>query len=244
MSLLYVKDVAALFRSYTNEPDESFLENDHVQLYLGQGFEEFRQVVTDLDADNFLQRVAVNDVGGQSYYDLSDTANAVVLVGPDVNLTETDNITGQPLRLTRLVRVGRPNTDNNNAYPSRILMPAPSQEALYQDHSGANVWGGAVGPDYHFDGRVLRFNCGGYTKLYLDVLPMATVDWSKQAASDTEYISEMHQFHDVIALLAFKHYSIRDGESNDALNAALQLRMAQLENHVRFRTAFGSQYIV
>jgi len=244
VSLVYVKDVATLFRSYCNEPDGTFLEDSHVALYLGQGFEEFRQLVSDLDADNFLQRVEVTDVGGVSFYDLSDTGNAVVLVGPDANLTETDAITGQPLRLTRLVRVGRPNSDDANAYPARILSPAPSQEALYQDHGGAAIWGGSNGPDYHFDGRVLRFRAGGYTQVYLDVLPMATVDWTKTAALDTEYVSEMHQFHDLIALFAFKHYAIRDGEVNDNLNAAFQMRMSQLENHVRFRTAFGSQYIV
>lgn len=235
MPLTYVEDVGSLFRAYADEPDGSFMPDAQVSIFLENAYEEFRRFITRLQPGTFSTRVTLSIT--DSEYDLADTANAVVLFGPDANLTETD-AGANKLRLLSIVRL-MPATDT-----TYVLEPAASLEELAASING--VWGeglSAGGPIYYLDGTVLRIAGINLGSVVLDYVPMSTVDWTKLTDKDEEWIDNFIPYHDIIAMLAYKHYAIKDMESNQQLNAALQLRMSDLEQFIIQRNNFQSSYI-
>ena len=235
MSMPYVKDVAALFRSYMDEPDQSFVNAAQSALYLASGESEFRMRVTDLNPEFFAIRVLLN-FGSNDVYDLSASGNAVRLLGDGV---APATLTGP--RLARIASLSLP-IDGGTARLGLPLSPAGSMQLLTIDSGGVQPGVSSTSSAYYFNGREIHTR-GTHTQLVLSYVPISSVDWTAQDPSDLEFVSDLVDFHDIIALLAHSHYAIRDGDPNAVLQDVLARRMADLERHINRRVAEAGHYI-
>ena len=83
---------------------------------------------------------------------------------------------------------------------------------------------------YILGGTVLRFSesQSGET-VRIEYVPVSAVDWTRLTAGDNEFVDDFDAFHDLIALYAYKQYSIRDGAPNPELDGQLARREVELE---------------
>ena len=76
-------------------------------------------------------------------------------------------------------------------------------------------------------------------KVLVEYVPEADINW--QAASD--FIDDLTMFHDVIALLAYKQYAIRDGAINQPLMMQLATRIDNLMEYMVERNNNAGHYV-
>jgi hypothetical protein len=103
--------IAQLFRNYCDEPDQSFLTDADVALYCKLGYDEFRQIVNQINP-HILARHVIIQVNGSPSYDLTQlNATATGATTPSVAGTAPnyfDNMAGAQLtwgRMTKLLEV-------------------------------------------------------------------------------------------------------------------------------------------
>lgn len=202
---MYVDQVAALFRQYIDEPDRTFVTDADVATYLAQGYAEFRRHVMSVDNNVYVARVTLAYTG--STYDLADPANAVTIMG-------AGPLSGGS-RLERILQVWAQNTDQLPLVEFRQVRSYPELE-----EANAPYWGGG-GFRYMLDGTVLRLSTIPNRPVVVRYVPAPAVDWTRQTSGDNEWIDDLEPFHDLIALLAYAQYAIRDGaESVEVLRQA------------------------
>ena len=63
-------DVKALFQSYIDEPDGTFITSANINTYLDAGYNEFRLRVSEYNNDFYARQVVIS-VNGTDSYDLS-----------------------------------------------------------------------------------------------------------------------------------------------------------------------------
>jgi len=214
-TLLYVANVTSLFRAYTDEPDLSFLTNDDVQTYLEVGYNEFRQKVTSIAPATFAVDVTITPSG--TTYNLA--TGAVSILG------------SPPITNTRMVRL----LSVRNATPDIdpfIWTGVSSTRALQTSYRG-----------YYLEGQVLHFSADVDSPLKLQYVPESTVNWANNAPTSTEYIDDLVEFHDIIALLAYKQYSIRNTHTSEQIQRQLSMRMRDLESTLTRRNFDGPHYV-
>lgn len=132
-------------------------------------------------------------------------------------------------RLTRLVRVGY---STDGLVFQALLHPASSIEEL-QAGSGR----------FMLDGQSLRFSGSMSGQVLLEYIPQSNVDWTKTASGNTEWIDDLIQFHDVIALYALRHYYIHDEAENAPALNSLARREQDLSNYIQSRNIGASQSV-
>ena len=92
-------DVKALFQSYIDEPDGTFVTSANLNTYLDAGYNEFRLRVSEYNNDFYARQVIISLVGADTY-DLSSTSgNPVSIIGPapTVSTTSSAALAGQPV---------------------------------------------------------------------------------------------------------------------------------------------------
>ena len=213
-TLLYVRNVTSLFRAYTDEPDLSFLTSADTQTYLEIGYNEFRQKVTSLAPATYAVDVTITPSG--TTYNLA--TGAVKILGSSPTSA----------RMSRLLSI-------RNATPDIdpfIWTGASSKRALQTTYRG-----------YYLEGQLLHFSADTTAPLKVQYVPESTVDWTNSASHENEYIDDLVEFHDIIALLAYKQYAIRDSSTSEQIQRQLSMRMRDLESTLLRRNFDGPHYV-
>jgi hypothetical protein len=214
LSLQYVSGVSDLFRSYCDEPDTTFLTAANVAQYLELGYNEFREFVSSVVPNTYAVEVTLTPTG--TSYDLA---------------TGTVKLLGATPTTARMVSLLSVKTRGSNDDPNATIWSGvPSKRALQTATRG-----------YYLEGTTLYFSAQPTGTLALYYIPESTVNWANVAGN--EWIDDLVQFHDLIALIAYKQYAIRDGAVNQALTQQMQQRMTALVTHISRRNFEGPQYI-
>ena len=213
MNATQVKD---LFLAYVDESDETFLDATLRRRLLELAYEEFRNLVLEYTNWYYITQVDVAAPNANTY-DFAGNANPVRLMGnPAAGLTGA--------RLRRLVNLGRLDEVNGNVIDllkgsTRLDAVAPLTSLGYQS------WWTRSDVDYIFAGTVIRFNRVLSFPMRVYYVGAQTVNWANDGAANNEFIDDLEECHDCIALLACRHYEVIDGQFNKRARQLLKERM-------------------
>jgi len=208
MSMLYVDQVASYFRTLCDEDDETWQNAAAVQAALELGEDEYRGIVT-LNHPMLMEAEQELTVAGRNY---NLATGAIKLLGA----------TASP-RMSALLKVAR--ISSASQYPPDFYFkPGKSLDHIHQ-----------VTEHYLLKGQSLWFGEDMTGLIRVHFVPVSTVDWSKQTSGNNEYIDDLVEYHDLIALLAHKQYSLRDEAVNTELDLLLQRRRTAFEAHLFMR---------
>tara|TARA_R110000751_G_scaffold63444_3_gene130898 strand:- start:913 stop:1218 length:306 start_codon:yes stop_codon:yes gene_type:complete len=88
-------------------------------------------------------------------------------------------------------------------------------------------------------GTKLQLSGNRTGKVMVEYVPQSDINWS----APTSFIDDLTMFHDVIALLAYKQYAIRDGAINQPLMLQLSTRIDNLMEYMVERNNNASHYV-
>lgn len=220
------RQIADLTRAYLDDPDEVFLSQSRLALFLDLAYNEFRQRTPQEIWEVMYAPAALT---GQATIDLS-----AAMFGA----TPTTGKRCQ--RITRVLLV-----DAVTGLLQCILEPASSFESLSPVQSSASGAFVAYGARWWLDGHILRFSAPMAGNIQIWYMPDSTVNWSAGIAPGANvYIDDLVQFHDIIALLAAGHYSAADG----AIQASVKIKKDERLNdmqafYAQSRSGQGSRYV-
>ena len=217
--------VKEMFKSYTDESDTTFLTDAQINLYLSEGYNDFRRAVCDIDP--FIYSIdflfTMPDTGT---FDLKEAVTQPD--GAAVRLLDKTKILPATAgkKLERLLRVARINDTINNQV-IRYMDSSPSERNL-NDFSYAFV-----------NDKLITYSSG--TLSYrLEYVPYHNVDFG--VADDL--IDHLEGFHGMIPLYAYSRYAIRDGGDNPQIRQEIMRRLADLKSYLESgRSREGSQYV-
>jgi len=204
---MFVDGVGDLFRLYCDEDDETFLAAAQVTGALTVGYSQFRRQVVTTDPYSYTTRVSISPTADS--YDLASVANPTRILGASL-------APGATLRMYQLIKVVNVDTAGDVNWYYRGAGSVEEMDRLSNR--------------YVLSGTVLRFSSdqSGET-VRLEYVPVSAVDWTQLTTGDNEFIDDFDAFHDLIALYAYKQYSIRDGAANPELDKQLALREVDLD---------------
>ena len=83
--------------------------------------------------------------------------------------------------------------------------------------------------NYIFINKELLFNFTVNQTIRVYYIPVNDsvngINWATDGAGTTEFVDDLSNFHDIIAMLAYKQYQIMDNEVNEALEGQLARRL-------------------
>jgi hypothetical protein len=218
-----VAEIVNLFRQYTDEPDTTWLTDADVELYMERGYDDFRNRILSLDANTYQARVTIT-LTNQNVYDLAGgNGEPITLFGA----TPTNT------RMMKLVNVF---TQDPNTGTQQIVIEdwklVNNFRALHSSFRTIFISGTEL------------FLSDTYTgTLTLVYTPESTVDWSQFPAPANEFVDNFSMYHDLIALLAYDHYAIRDNTENAVLLRRRTERLRELEEYMSDRLNESVQYV-
>jgi len=205
---MLVNEVAAAFRLYMDEPDQTFVNDSQLAIWLERGYDDFRAIVTEMDPYIYSR---------SQTYSLTDARLLDLAAGaaPILGSAATN-------RLYQLVNIYQ---IESLALPDNIiatLKPSASAQSTYDYRS-----------NYTLRGTELLFPAAMTMFIRIDYIPEPNVNWSGLGAT---YIDDLTRFHDIIALVACLRYAVVDSASNEQLNALLARRIEQLRAYLEARS--------
>jgi len=216
---MLVEEVAALFRSYIDEADQAFVTDAQISIYLAQAYREFVDYVSSIDPRPYALPATLAFAG--RFYDL-DGANPVVLLGNTAT--------------TRAVRFLELWEERTATFVGQPWTRVHSYQELQSTSHSWTIFGNSL--------HISETRTANMTLWYLpDRSVSAAVDWTQINASDNEWIDDLVGYHDIIALMGYRHYAIRDGSPNYLVDAALDKRLMDLNDYLWNRVGHGPQYI-
>lgn len=225
-------EVADLFKNYCDESDATFMDNAQVASYLNLGYDQFRKIITEQD-NNYYYNITQIVPTGQSY-NLALSTNPVRILGQ----FPTD------LPMYRLLRVGYANGAASSAgtltnYAPLYLKPGRTTVDVT---NGINMY-------MYFAQSLLFSNNMVQSPILIEYVPKALRDVGAAPApappgtrlydpyfttTNTtvagSYIDDLSEFHDLIALLAYRQYAIKDFATNPVLEAHRTERIEDLKD--------------
>lgn len=214
--------VISTFRTYIDEPDQTFVSNDLVEKMLQVGYNEFRNKVITYDP-NIFARAAMYTMSDAAQLNLASETPAGYtgpIVGP---LAET---AGE--RLDLLI----------NAYRFDVATGLPT--LIYDAVQGLSALR-STGSSFFFTDGVLMFSHRITGDINVAYVPDSDVSWDP--ADPAEYVDDLGLFHDLIALYAYKQYAIADAAENMPLLRQLAAREEALENYLTHRSVGSPNYV-
>lgn len=175
-----VFEVATLYKGYVDENDPSW-HSDVIPTYLKLGYADFRKFVNTINPWIYGTSVDI-DVNGYSY----DLANAAITI---LGKSPTNT------KLSRLLQVW---TTQNN------LLGTPLEASLGPREQYTNNC------TYRLENTVLHFSSSVTKRLRLFYIPQSTVNWGLLGSLDDEYIDDLDEHHELIAIYAAMRYGARD----------------------------------
>ena len=207
--------VASLFRQYCDESDTTFLTDANVVTFLNIGYNQFRQLVNEQDDHYYMIRTFISIPGAPaSSCDLSATAP------PLMGQTAADDA-----RIERIVRVGLAQ-DGVGTTDRDIRYYLQAARSIIEIQNGINR--------YFLQGTILRFT-GEYNRIVMEYVPFGGNKFTAGniVGGGGQYIDELAGYHDLIALVAYQQYAIKDFAANPVLQAQLATRQQQLVDYLQ-----------
>ena len=213
---MLVEEVAALFRRYMDEPDQTFVDDVQMAIWLRLAYEDFRTIVCSVDPyiytgfNSFtLTNARTQSLAGTL---LGSTAPAGTRMYQLLDLWRQDPSTGELLRR---------------------LKPGGTREELVDGRC-----------DYLLNGTTIEFNREMTGTIRVTYLLEQNVNWSGGiVAGSNIYIDDINSFHDLIALIAYLQYAIVDSAENPQLLALFTRRQAQLRQYLENRSGGLVEYV-
>tara|TARA_R110000824_G_scaffold100379_1_gene238715 strand:- start:297 stop:989 length:693 start_codon:yes stop_codon:yes gene_type:complete len=210
------------FRTYIDEPDQTFVSNDLVEKMLQVGYNEFRNKVITYDP-NIYAKTADYTLSDASQLDLSG-ATPAGFAGPIVG----------PLAVTAGERLDL----LINAYRFDATSGAPT--LIYDAVQGLAALR-STGTSFFFTDGILMFSHRITGDIKVAYVADSNVSWDPAAPS--AYVDDLGLFHDLIALYAYKQYAIADAAENVPLIRQLAAREMALENYLTHRNVGSPNYV-
>lgn len=211
--LKYVHDVAQYFRYIIDEPDQTFLPDNVIGPLLSIAYEEFRHYISDIDPNRF-HKVLTTPIITLNEFDLAAAPNPIM--GPLV-VNDGDRLQ-QIVRVTTIAQGTTPPVGT-------ILEPAYSYESLI---SPGYTWPNK----YILQGTKLLFQQVPSAALRVEYIPQTEVDWTNLSPGPLpppEWIDDLIQFHDCIALICAKQYAMLDSATSNQIERQLAARLENLK---------------
>jgi hypothetical protein len=206
-------EVFALFQQYADEPDATWLTDADIHSYLDRGYDEFRRIVVELDPNIYYATVTITFAGDE--YNLGGNTSVVRILGPSATTT----------RLEYLLGVHALNDSADIAYTYEMV---PNQRALR-----------SVAQAAFLAGTTLKLSGSRTGDVLVEYVPASDINWEAAGA----FVDDLTMFHDVIALLAYNQYAIRDGAINQPVQQQLASRVRDLTDYVVQRNGNASHYV-
>jgi len=201
--LLYVYQVADLFRSYMDEDDKTFVDDaDDLAYWLQMGHNEYRDILSQCDTELF-----------STFTDITVAATTYDLAGGAVKLAGPPTGAGFVRTLQRLIKVESVNAAGEH---TGWWDPAQSLEELYQR---ADV--------FLLKRNLLYFNPAPTGTIRLHYIPVSGTEPAVPGTSPSpnwthvtlpgggvtaeDWIDDEVDKHDLIAILAYRQYAIKNG---------------------------------
>lgn len=214
-------EVMDLFKDYIDEPDENYVSDGDLARYLSIAYNEFRSLIRQLTPNAYQQRTTLTFTA-QSEYDLnSDTSSEPVTV-----LGSTPSVGHNMLTLIAVADTpGAP----SDMVPTGFWKGVVNPRSMWMTDRRMYIWVGSI--------LRLSYSHTGLVTIYYDA--SVAVTWT----NPTDFIDDFVDWHDLIPLLGWKQYAIRDNASNPLLLDQLMSRKQDLTNTAMSRQAEGAQYV-
>lgn len=218
---MYVDEVAEYFRIVTDEPDKTFLTDAQVAIILKRAYSQYLRMITDIVDKPFTGML------------------------PLVNPTTLTDLTVAPHNI--LGTVGPYDGEGRMIRLQAVSAVSTSNQILYNIRAAQNIQELSSTSDFRYylgkAGLLFNSNPSGLNlTLFYTYAP--AIDWTKLNFGDAEVIDNYEEFHDVIALLAYKIYAVKDISINPALENLLAVRVSEMKGFWQQGMDFGgSQYV-
>lgn len=212
--------VAAKFRQYIDEPDQTFVSDADAYVYLDDGYREFRNMVCDINPMiyNVTEQMTFSS---ERTHDLSvSTADAKSLLG-----TPTSSATATGGAMVRLNGITKVNSDDR---VTQRLEAVSNVQAL-----------DVVPSSYYLANTILRFSSELTGTFNVDYVPVVDVTWT----AGTYELDNLTPFHDLVALLAYRQYAIIDGAESEPVLRQAATRMKEFQEYLQARAFDGYDYV-
>ena len=221
------QEVASLFRTYCDEPDESFLSTADVALYCKLGYAQFLAFIDEVNPYVRLRGTVIT-LANARRYDLSQ-AGAVAtavgtpsILGPNPNTINAAGNFDELGRMTRLVAIYSQNAANQNPVMQYDIVN--NLNAVHPNGRQNTVqWGGSsltFATDQSAS-LVVLYNYEQEIGLTLNTavgVPAGQPgqSWLTAAGVIINVVidDDMQQWHDMIPLFAYAQYAIADAASS------------------------------
>lgn len=212
---MLVEEVAALFRRYMDEPDQTFVDDAQMAVWLRLAYEDFRTIVSSVDPYIYVGFTGFTLASARSQSLATILGTGAPAGGQMYQLLDVwwqDVTTGELLRR---------------------LKPGGTREELVDCRC-----------DYVLVAQSLEFNRQMTGNIRVNYILEQNVDWSGGiAAGSNKHIDELRSFHDLIALIAYLQYAIVDSAENPQLLALFTRRQAQLRQYLENRSGGLVEYV-
>lgn len=254
-------DIAQLFRRYCDEPDQSFLNDADVAIYLKLGYAEFLNMVDELAPEARIRGTVINLAAGATVYDLSqaDTRTTVAgtpsVLGPNPNETDPANpgVNWRPLgRMTRLQHVHELNANGTAIREIQIVsdyskLTVPPNKCVWSGitlgfhMSTAN----ALLLLYNYEQEVGLPGFGpGAPPGSGVVADQADQNWVTAIVTPGVSLNDNFQpWHDMIPLFAYAQYAVMDAAANAQIIDRLAFRKSEFMKYMQQRSAGAIAYV-
>ena len=208
-----VGQVYNLFQSLVDDTDQTFLTAGNTDTYLKSGYSDFRQKVTSIDPNYYIERTHL----------LIPTTSDKVDLTVGANFTDGKPVLGATAvaddkLMSRLVRVAKVDSAVSDTLVF-YLTPTNTSLEVAQGLGDYCVNGLFLLLAQSYNGSYLRF----------EYIRDPIIAWTSVA---TTYIDDLAPHHQLIALYAAQYYAIRDGAFNETLNAQLARKERELEGYL------------
>ena len=207
--------VAAKFRQYIDEPDQTFVSDADAEVYLSDGYREFRNLVCDINPMIY-NEIATITLSSARTHDLA--AVAPKLLGASA---------AAPGPMVRLNAIRRVDTDGN---VTQRLEAVSNPQSL-----------DVVPSSYYLANTVLRFSSSLTGSYKIDYVPDKAITWT--GGAPTAFLDDLTSFHDLVALLAYRQYAIIDGAESEPVLRQAATRMREFLEYLQARAFDGYDYV-
>jgi len=213
-----VDQVINTFRTYIDEPDQTFVPDSLVENMLNLAYIEFRRKVTNIDPNIYARTI---DVAAPGSVQVDLSALPAPILGSTAAVQD---------RLVSLLSVYI--VDQTNNLPSLVFNSVQSLEALQ-----------STGDAVFFTNNILMFNYVIQRPLRIAYVPGHNVSFQAGQLPPANFIDDLDAFHDMIALYAYKQYAIADAATSEQIVGQLRIREGELVDYLSNRNTAGANYV-
>lgn len=188
------------------------------QLFRSYADEPDTSFLTDSDIELYLGigygrfRALVNSVDEMRYAKEKDVS---------LTASKTIDLAASGVDFETILSVSIVNTGDTSTTP---LVPVTTPDELFRVDMGRQI------SRYLLIDGSLKFSSEISATVRVVYVPKSTVVWSTVSPGAT--VDSMTMFHDLIVLLAYANYAIRDGEQNMALMQQMQERLSEFRAYL------------